>query len=38
MLRFGPESAHEILREADGVRSRAIGAIDAFFAAHAAKG
>jgi len=37
-LRFGPESAHEILREADGVRSRAIGAIDAFFAAHARKG
>jgi lysophospholipase len=31
LLRFGPESAHEILREADPVRARAIAAIDAFF-------
>ena len=29
-LRFGSESAHEILREADPVRDRAIAAIDAF--------
>jgi lysophospholipase len=29
--RFGPESAHEILREADAVRDRALAAIDAFF-------
>lgn len=35
---FGPESAHEILREADGVRSRALAAIDAFLAARAPKG
>lgn len=32
LLRFGGESAHEILREADPVRDRAIGAIDAFLA------
>lgn len=37
VVRFGPESAHEILREADGVRARAIGEIDAFFDAHARK-
>jgi len=30
IVRFGPESAHEILREADGVRNRAIAAIDSF--------
>lgn len=30
VLRFGDESAHEILREADGVRDRALGAVDAF--------
>jgi lysophospholipase len=29
--RFGPESAHEILREADSVRDRALATIDAFF-------
>lgn len=30
VLRFGPESAHEILREADPVRDRALGAIARF--------
>ncbi|WP_176499913.1 alpha/beta fold hydrolase [Sphingomonas sp. HMP9] len=30
VVRFGPESAHEILREADGVRNRALSAIDSF--------
>jgi len=30
VLRFGAESAHEILREADPVRTRALAAIDAF--------
>lgn len=35
LLRFGRESAHEILREADPVRERALGAIDAFLARHA---
>ncbi|WP_445192006.1 alpha/beta fold hydrolase [Sphingomonas sp. Tas61C01] len=30
MLRFGDGSAHEILREADGVRDRALAAIDGF--------
>lgn len=30
VVRFGPESAHEILREADSVRDRAIAAIDSF--------
>ena len=30
VVRFGPESAHEILREADPVRDRALAAIDAF--------
>lgn len=30
VIRFGSESAHEILREADRVRDRAIAAIDAF--------
>ncbi len=33
VVRFGPESAHEILREVDAVRSRALSAIDAFLAA-----
>jgi lysophospholipase len=32
---FGNESAHEILREADPVRDRALAAIDAFLAANA---
>jgi lysophospholipase len=32
VLRFGAESAHEVLREADGVRDRALAAIDAFLA------
>lgn len=35
MLRFGPESAHEILREADPVRDRALATIDGFIAARA---
>lgn len=35
LLRFGTESAHEILREADPVRARAIAAIDAFLDARA---
>jgi lysophospholipase len=30
IVRFGPESAHEILREADPVRDRALAAIDSF--------
>lgn len=30
LVRFGPESAHEILREADPVRDRALAAIDWF--------
>ena len=30
VVRFGPESAHEILREADPVRDRALAAIDSF--------
>ena len=33
--RFGPESAHEILREADPVRDRAIALIDTFLDKHA---
>ena len=33
IVRFGPESAHEILREADDVRNRALAAIDSFLAA-----
>ncbi len=33
IVRFGRESAHEILREADGVRNRALAAIDSFLAA-----
>ncbi len=35
VLRFGKEAAHEVLREADGVRNRAIGEIDIFLAARA---
>ena len=35
VVRFGKESAHEILREADPVRNRAIGEIDIFLAARA---
>ena len=35
VVRFGPESAHEILREADGVRASALGEIDGFLALHA---
>lgn len=34
VIRFGSESAHEVLREADGVRLRAFAAIDAFLNAH----
>jgi len=30
LVRFGPESAHEILREADPVRNRALAAIETF--------
>lgn len=30
VVRFGPESAHEILREVDAVRDRALGEIDTF--------
>jgi lysophospholipase len=35
VVRFGPESAHEILREVDPVRNRALGEIDIFLAARA---
>lgn len=35
LLMFGPESAHEILREADPVRDRALAAIDDFLGRHA---
>lgn len=35
VVRFGPESAHEILREADPVRNRALDAIDTFLDARA---
>ena len=35
VVRFGRASAHEILREADGVRNRALGEIDTFLAARA---
>jgi lysophospholipase len=35
LLMFGPESAHEILRESDGVRDRALARIDAFLDARA---
>ncbi|MFK3888300.1 alpha/beta fold hydrolase [Sphingomonas sp. NPDC079357] len=36
LLRFGPEAAHELLREADPVRQRAMAEIDAFLDRHAA--
>lgn len=35
VVRFGRESAHEVLREADAVRNRAIGEIDIFLASRA---
>jgi len=35
VVRFKSESAHEVLREADGVRNRAIGEIDIFLASRA---
>lgn len=35
VVRYGAESAHEILREADGVRDAALGEIDAFLSARA---
>jgi lysophospholipase len=35
VVRFGKESAHEILREADPVRNRAIGEIDIFLSSRA---
>ncbi|MES2753216.1 MAG: alpha/beta hydrolase [Pseudomonadota bacterium] len=35
VVRFGAESAHEILREADAVRNRALGEIDLFLASRA---
>ncbi|MFC3582123.1 alpha/beta hydrolase [Sphingomonas hylomeconis] len=38
VMQFGAESAHEVLREADGVRDRALGEIDRFLAAHAPAG
>lgn len=37
IVTFGKESAHEILREADPVRDRALGEIDAFLAERAVK-
>lgn len=37
VVRFGRESAHEILREGDKVRNRAIGEIDLFLSARAQK-
>jgi lysophospholipase len=37
VVRFGGESAHEILREVDAVRDRALAEIDAFLAARAAQ-
>lgn len=36
LIRFGPESAHEILRESDAVRGRALNAIEAFLSRHVA--
>ncbi|OYY72476.1 alpha/beta fold hydrolase [Sphingomonas sp. 28-63-12] len=35
VLRFGKEAAHEVLREVDSVRNRAIGEIDIFLASRA---
>ena len=37
LVTFGKESAHEILREVDPVRNRALGEIDLFLAARAPK-
>jgi lysophospholipase len=37
VVRFGKESAHEILREGDRIRNRAIGEIDLFLSARAQK-
>ncbi|NML06060.1 alpha/beta hydrolase [Sphingomonas sp. G-3-2-10] len=37
VVRFGKEAAHEVLREVDAVRNRAIGEIDLFLAARAQK-
>jgi lysophospholipase len=37
VVRFGKESAHEVLREVDKVRNRAIGEIDLFLQARAPK-
>jgi lysophospholipase len=36
VIRFGAESAHEILREVDAVRNRALGEIDLFLSARVA--
>lgn len=38
VIRFGSESAHEILREADPVRDRALAAIDQFLEEHVPRG
>lgn len=38
VLRFGDEAAHEVLREVDAVRDRAIAAIDLFLAERAPRG
>lgn len=38
VLRFGKEAAHEVLRETDSVRNRAIGEIDIFLASRAQRG
>lgn len=38
VLRFGKEAAHEVLREVDSVRNRAIGEIDIFLASRAQAG
>lgn len=38
VVRFGPEAAHELLREADPVRNRAIGEIDRFLAERVRQG
>jgi lysophospholipase len=35
VLRFDKEAAHEVLRETDSVRNRAIGEIDIFLASRA---
>lgn len=38
LLMFGPEAAHELLREVDAVRDRCMAAIGVFFDQHAPKG